>query len=90
MLSDDLNLLQDQGVICEWQMSRELQSLPGGYSEVVDVVKIIIPSRVTSEQLSNVCDVLDRYQRIKAFRRAALAFIEGVPLSQLTGAPSTP
>jgi hypothetical protein len=54
-----------------------------------DVIKITIPSRVTSEQLSNVCDVLDRYQRVKAFRRAALAFVEGVPLSHLTGARSS-
>ena len=86
MLSDDLNALQDQGIICEWQMSRELQSMPGGFSEVVDVVKVTIPSQVTTEQLSNVCDVLDRYQRIKAFRRAAIAFVEGVPMSRLTGA----
>ena len=86
MLSDDLNALQHQGVICEWQMSRELKSLPGGFSEVVDVVKLTIPAQVTTEQLSNVCEVLDRYQRIKAFRRAAIAFVEGVPLSRLTGA----
>ena len=84
MLSDDLNSLQQQGLICDWQLSQELQSVPGGFSEVVDVIRVTIPSQVTTEQLSNVCDVIDKYQQIRAFRRASFAFVDGVPLTQLS------